>query len=124
MARQRTQAAKTDKGGRSTSRPSLSLTKALGLIILIEGLALGFKFYDDRQRLMSAKQVEAHREALAISERVTGHINTVEQTLRLGFQAGWTPQQTGRAHPDLESVVSMADALTATDGSQIGRAHV
>ncbi|MEM7640036.1 MAG: PAS domain-containing sensor histidine kinase [Pseudomonadota bacterium] len=122
MARQRTQAAKTDKGGRSTSRPSLSLTKALGLIILIEGLALGFKFYDDRQRLMSAKQVEAHREALAISERVTGHINTVEQTLRLGFQAGWTPHQTGRAHPDLESVVSMADALTATDGSRLRRA--
>ncbi|MEM7460195.1 MAG: PAS domain-containing sensor histidine kinase, partial [Pseudomonadota bacterium] len=105
-----------------TSRPTLSLTKALGLIILIEGLALGFKFYDDRQRLMTAKQTEAHREALAISERVTGHINTVEQTLRLGFQAGWTPQQTGRAHPDLESVVSMADALTANEGSRLRRA--
>ncbi|MEM7329776.1 MAG: PAS domain-containing sensor histidine kinase [Pseudomonadota bacterium] len=121
MARQSTQAAKKPKTGRAKSRPSLSLTKALGLIILIEGLALGFKFYDDRQTLLLAKQTEAHREALAISERVTGHINTVEQTLRLGFQAGWTPQQTGRAHPDLESVVSMADALTAPDGSRLRR---
>lgn len=122
MARQMTQATESKKGRRSNSRPSLSLTKALGLIILIEGLALGFKFYDDRQKLLNAKQVEAHREALAISERVTGHINSVEQTLRLGFQAGWTPQQTGRAHPDLESVVSMADALTANDGSRLRRA--
>ncbi|MEO1188642.1 MAG: hypothetical protein AAFW60_06185, partial [Pseudomonadota bacterium] len=122
MARQTTQATESKKGRRTKSRPSLSLTKALGLIILIEGLALGFKFYDDRQRLLTAKQIEAHREALAISERVTGHINMVEQTLSLGFQAGWTPQQTGRAHPDLESVVSMADALTATDGSRLRRA--
>lgn len=119
MARQKGQAAKAIKAGRSSSRPSLSLTKALGLIILIEGLALGYKFYDDRQRVLSAKQIEAHREALAISERFAGHINTVKQTLRLGYQAGWTPQQTGRAHPDLESVVSMADALTASDGSRL-----
>jgi len=122
VARQKAQATKANKAGRSSSRPSLSLTKALGLIILIEGLALGYKFYDDRQHVLSAKQVEAHREALAISERVTGHINTVEQTLRLGYQAGWTPQQTGRAHPDLDSVVSMADALTAADGSRLRRA--
>ncbi|MEL7030984.1 MAG: PAS domain-containing sensor histidine kinase [Pseudomonadota bacterium] len=122
MARQMTQATESKKGRRSNSRPTLSLTKALGLIILIEGLALGFKFYDDRQKLLNAKQVEAHREALAISERVTGQINSVEQTLRLGFQAGWTPQQTGRAHPDLESVVSMADALTANEGSRLRRA--
>lgn len=119
MARQGTQAADFKKPGRSKSRPSLSLTKALGLIILIEGLALGLKFHDDRENIREAKQVEAHREALAIAERVTGRINTVEQTLRLGFQAGWTPQQTGRAHPDLESVVSLTDALTATEGSRL-----
>lgn len=122
MARHKAQAAKTNKAGRSSSRPSLSLTKALGLIILIEGLALGYKFYDDRQRANASKQIEAHREALAISERVAGQISTIEQTLRLGYQAGWTPQQTGRAHPDLETVVSMADALTAVEGSRLRRA--
>ncbi|MEM9054693.1 MAG: PAS domain-containing sensor histidine kinase, partial [Pseudomonadota bacterium] len=39
--------------------------------------------------------------------------------LRLGFQAGWTPRQTTRMHPDLDTVVTLADALTATDGSRL-----
>lgn len=119
MARQKTHAATQKKTGRSKSRPSLSLTKALGLIILIEGLALGYKFYDDRQRSLTAKQTETHREALALAERVSGRLATVEQTLRLSYQAGWTPQQTSRAHPNLESVVSLADALTAKEETRL-----
>jgi len=119
VARQKTHAATQKKTGRSKSRPSLSLTKALGLIILIEGLALGYKFYDDRQRSLTAKQTETHREALALAERVSGRLATVEQTLRLSYQAGWTPQQTSRAHPNLESVVSLADALTAKEETRL-----
>ena len=50
VARHKTQSGKSQEGGRFASRPSLSLTKALGLIILIEGVALGLKAYDDRAR--------------------------------------------------------------------------
>lgn len=100
----------------------LSLTKVLGLIILIEGVALGLKAYDDRGRALAAKQVQTQREALAVSERLAGKIATVEQTMRLGYQAGWSPSQTARAHPELETVVSLADALTAVPGSRLREA--
>ena len=107
------------KTGRKSSRRPLSLTRALGLIILIEGVALGLKAYDDRSRALSAKQVQTHREALAVSERLSGKISTIEQTMRLAYQAGWSPNQTARAHPDLETVVTLADALTAPEGSRL-----
>ena len=119
MVRHKTQSGKKRKAGRFASRPSLSLTKALGLIILIEGVALGLKAYDDRARDLSAKQVEAHREALAVSENVGGKVTAVEQAMRLGYQAGWSPSQTARVQPDLETVVTLTDALTATAGSRL-----
>ncbi|MCR9271015.1 MAG: PAS domain-containing sensor histidine kinase [Hyphomonadaceae bacterium] len=119
MARQKAKAGKARKTGHGRSRPSLSLTKALGLIILIEGVALGLKAYDDRQRMLEAKQVETHREALAVSERISGKVATVEQTLRLGYQAGWSPAQTARSLADIDLSATMADALTARDGSRL-----
>ena len=122
MARQQARSGKTQKAGRQSSRPTLSLTKALGLIILIEGVALGLKAYDDRSRALSAKQVETHREALAVSEHLAGKTATVEQAIRLGYQAGWSPTQTARVQPDLDTVVTLADALTATDGSRLRNA--
>ncbi|MEO1661487.1 MAG: PAS domain-containing sensor histidine kinase [Pseudomonadota bacterium] len=115
MAKQRAQKGKS----RKQARRALSVTKALGLIIMIEGVALGLKAMDDHSRTVSAKQVEAHREALAVTERVTGKAQTVSQTLRMAYQAGWSPQQTARAHEDLDSVASLADALTAPAGSRL-----
>lgn len=122
VARQQARSGKTQKAGRQSSRPTLSLTKALGLIILIEGVALGLKAYDDRARALTAKQIETHREALAVSERLAGKIGNVEQAMRLGYQAGWSPIQTARVQPDLDTVVSLADALTARDGSRLRNA--
>lgn len=122
MARQNAKSGTSRTAGRTSPTRSLSLTKALGLIILIEGVALGLKAYDDRARAVSAKQVEAHREALAVSERLNGKIIAVEQAMRLGYQAGWTPVQTARVQPDLDTVVSLTDALTATDGSRLRNA--
>ena len=119
MARGKAKAGKSRKAGQTRSRPSLSLTKALGLIILIEGVALGLKAYDDRQRMLDAKQIETHREALALSERLGGQASTVEQTLRIGFQAGWSPSQVERSLPDIDMSATLADALTAADGSRL-----
>ncbi|MEL6724880.1 MAG: PAS domain-containing protein, partial [Pseudomonadota bacterium] len=119
MARGKAKAGQSRKTGRAWSRPSLSLTKALGLIILIEGIALGLKAYDDRQRMLDAKLVETHREALALSERVGGQAATVAQTLRIGFQAGWTPSQVERSLPEIDLSATLADALTAADGSRL-----
>lgn len=119
MARAKVQAGKTQKAGRGASRSTLSLTKVLGLIILIEGVALGLKAHDDRNRAVAAKQIETHRESLAVSEQLGGRIATIEQTIRLSYQAGWSPSQTARAHADLDTVVSLPDALTATQGSRL-----
>ncbi len=119
MARHQAQSGKTQKAGRLSSRPTLSLTKALGLIILIEGVALGLKAYDDRSRDLTAQQVQAHREALAVSENVGGKVIAVEQAMRLGYQAGWSPTQTARVQPDLDTVVTLTDALTANPGSRL-----
>ncbi len=95
----------------------LSLTTVLFLIVVIEALALGLKAFDDRQKSTSAKQVETHREALAVSEYVSGKIASVEQVLRLGYQAGWSPRQIASAHADLTRVTSLTDALTANEGT-------
>lgn len=122
VARQKAQSGTSGTAGRKSPTRSLSLTKALGLIILVEGVALGLKAYDDRARAISAKQVEAHREALAVSERLNGKIIAVEQAMRLGYQAGWTPVQTARAQSDIDTVVSLTDALTATSGSRLRNA--
>lgn len=119
MARKKAKAGKSRWAKLGQSRPSLSLTKALGLIILIEGVALGLKAYDDRQRLQDAKLVETHREALAVSERFSGKVSTVEQTLRMGYQAGWSVEQTQRSLADLDVAASLPDALTATSGSRL-----
>ena len=117
-----TQASKIKSGeraGRKRAASKLSLSKLLGLIILIEGVALGLKAYDDRGKLEAAKLAETQREALAVSEYVSGKVSAVEQTLILSYQAGWSPTQTSRAHPDLDTVVTLAHALTATSGSRL-----
>ena len=120
MARQKVKAEKSKK--RARGRPSLSLTTALGLIILVQGVALGLKALDDQQNLRAAKQAETHREAQAYSEHLSGKIATAAQTLRLGYQAGWTSGQVERAYSEIETVATLADALTAPNGSRLNLA--
>lgn len=119
MAQGTAKAGKSKRRDGNRSRPTLSLTKALGLIILIEGIALGLKADNDRQRMLSAKQVETHREALAVSERISGQVSTVSQTLSLSYQAGWSTTEAARALDEIELVASLADALTAPADSRL-----
>lgn len=104
---------------KSQGRKQISFTAAIALILVIEVAALGLKAFDDHRQEVASAQVVTHRESLAISEYVTGRIETVKQTLALGFQAGWGPQATAATHPDLDAVLNLADALTAGEGSRL-----
>ena len=117
MARQKVKVEQSKKKART--RPRLSLATALGLIILIEGVALGLKAFDDQQDLRAAKRAETQIEAQTVAENLSGKIATASQTLQLGYQAGWSSNQIQRAHSDLETVATLADALTAPDGSRL-----
>ena len=120
-----TVARQEDKHRNKTQAPGkgapkrLRLSTAIGLILAIEVAALGVKAFDDRNKSIASAQTITHREALAVSEYITGKATTVTQTLSLAYQAGWGPRQTARAHPDLETVSSLANALTATDGTRL-----
>ena len=117
MARQKV---KVEQSRRKTrARPRLSLTTALGLIILVQGVALGLKAFDDQQDLRASKRAETPVEAQAVAQNVSGKIATAAQTLQLGYQAGWSSNQIQRAYGDIETVATLADALTAPDGSRL-----
>lgn len=92
------------------------------LILVIQALALGLKAIDDHRTAVSAATTITHREALAVSEYVSGKASSVSQTLSLAYQSGWSPSQTARAHPDLDAVLSLVDALTANQGSRLREA--
>lgn len=106
------------KGGQKR----LKLTTALGLILAFEAVALGIKAYDDRAKANNAVQTITHREALAISEHVTGKAGSVRQTMAVAYRAGWGPRQTASAHNDLDAVTSLADALSAPIDSRLRQA--
>ena len=104
---------------RQSTRKPISFTAAIGLTFLVEAFALGLIAYNERRDKAALAQVVSQREALAISERIIGKAGTIEQTLALGYQAGWGPQATAGKHDDLDGVVSLADALTAPQGSRL-----
>lgn len=117
MARQKVKVEQSKTKVRT--RPRLSLSTALGLIILIEGVALGLKAFDDQQDLRTAKRAETQIEAQTVAENLSGKIATAAQTLQLGYQAGWTSNQVQRAYAEIETVATLADALTAPTGSRL-----
>ncbi|MEL6693980.1 MAG: PAS domain-containing protein [Pseudomonadota bacterium] len=117
MARQKVKVEQSKK--KTRTRPQLSLTTALGLIILIQGVALGLKAFDDQQDLRTTKRAETQIEAQAVSENVSGKISAAAQALQLGYQAGWSSNQIQRSNGDIETVATLADALTAPAGSRL-----
>lgn len=107
-------------GPRASKR--MSLSTVIGLIVAVQALALGLKAYDDHRNALTAATTVAHREALAVSEYVSGKAGIVTQTLAISYQSGWSPAQTARAHPDLDAVITLVDALTANPGSRLRNA--
>ena len=119
MARQKDKRRRTTKNVTGQPKKRLSLTTVLCLILVVEIIALGLKAFDDRQAETFAKQTETHREALAVSEFIAGKAATVEQTLRIAYQAGWSTRSTSRAHDDIDAVIILADALSASEGTRL-----
>ncbi|MEM8617282.1 MAG: PAS domain-containing sensor histidine kinase [Pseudomonadota bacterium] len=97
----------------------LSTSRAIGLIIGVMALALVLKVVDDRRRGQAAFETITQREALALSEHLSGRAERVRQLLGLSWQAGWGPRQTARFDGEVEKVVSLASALSAPDQSRI-----
>ena len=127
MARQNDKRQTTQALSGSGGPKRLKISTVIVLILLIEIIALGLKAYDDRNKALASAQTITHREALAVSEFIAGKAAGVSQTIALSYQAGWGPRQTSNTHPDLDAVITLADALTANPGSrlrEIGRAHV
>ncbi|MEM1086429.1 MAG: PAS domain-containing sensor histidine kinase [Pseudomonadota bacterium] len=96
----------------------LDIRTALILLALTLTAALGLKAVDDWRSDRASLSVMTQREALAVSEYITGKVEGVTLTLSHAYQAGWGPRRTAQSHPDLESVMGLADALSAPDGSR------
>ncbi|MEM7492182.1 MAG: PAS domain-containing sensor histidine kinase [Pseudomonadota bacterium] len=100
----------------------LSLQLNLRTVIILLGLtllaAVGFKLLDDWRTERANQTAMTEREALAVSEYVNGKVEGVIYTLKHARRSRWSNQQTQQSHPDLESVIGLADALSASDGSR------
>ncbi len=112
---------KSQISGKQSGSP-LNLTTALLLILMIELIAIGLKVFDDRQSSIKHNQQVVHREALAVSEHVSGKVAGVSQLLSLSADAGWSTRRTQRADLSIHSVVYLTDALTALEGTRLGAA--
>ncbi|MEO1642600.1 MAG: hypothetical protein AAFR74_04635, partial [Pseudomonadota bacterium] len=103
-----------------TSGAAMRLDMRTALLILALTLfaTLAFKTVDDWRSDRAELSALTQREALAVSEYINGKVEGVSLTLSHAYRSGWGPRQTARLHPDLESVMGLADALSAPDGSR------
>ncbi|MEL8054990.1 MAG: PAS domain-containing sensor histidine kinase [Pseudomonadota bacterium] len=101
-------------------RIQLHVQPRIVLLFLVLTLiaAIGFKVVDDYRGHRAELNSITQREALAISEYVKGKAEGVSLTLAHAYRSGWGPRQTARSHPDLETVMGLADALSARDSSR------
>ncbi len=121
MARQKHQPNRR-REGRSLGRGRLKVSTAIALIVGFELIALSIKAFDDRKTSITSLEQVTHREALAVSEYMSGKIEQVRLTLSLGYRSGWDADRTANALSELDAVVNLADALTAPSGSRLGDA--
>lgn len=87
----------------------------LGLTLLA---AVGFKALDDWRTERAHLSAMTEREALAVSEYVNGKVESVAYMLGHARRSGWGSRQTQQSHPDIDSIIGLADALSAAEGSR------
>ncbi|MEL6831208.1 MAG: PAS domain-containing sensor histidine kinase, partial [Pseudomonadota bacterium] len=78
-------------------------------------LALGLKAYDDRTRSLASTEGLLHREAVAVNADISGRLDAAAMLL----QTGTSSQRLQELNPDIELTSSLADALTAPEGSRL-----
>ena len=112
-------AEKANKLGRQRRRarkgPGGDFARLASFIVLIEAIALGLKFYDDRARSLASTEGLLHREAVAVNADLSGRLDAAALLLQADIPA----QRIAEINPDIEAVSSMANALTAPEGSRL-----
>lgn len=111
--------AKADPLPSPAGRKQLTLGTALALILGFQAVALSIKAYDDRRTADASLNTITHREALAVSEHITGKAAAIRQTMIVAYRAGWSARQTARTAPSIDAVTTLADALSAQPGTRL-----
>ena len=107
---------RTEKDEREPRRIDLRITFTLLALTLLAGVVL--KAVDDVRSTHASFSAVTDREALAVAEYINGKADGVSLTLAHAYRSGWGARQTAQSHPDIESVLGLADALSATEGSR------
>ncbi|WOR16115.1 ATP-binding protein [Hyphomonas sp. FCG-A18] len=108
--------AKQKEQGDEPRRIDLRIAFSLLALTLLAGMIL--KAVDDVRSTRASIGAITDREALAVSEYISGKADGVSLTLAHAYRSGWGARQTAQSHPDIESVVGLADALSAPEGSR------
>ncbi len=107
---------------RATGR-LLGLPGRLGLVIAalvaLEGGALALKAYDEKRTGDRHTLSSLQREAVALSERLNGKVETVSSVIALGQRAGAGRELVDGALGDIDMAISLRDAAQSPEGSRI-----
>ena len=97
----------------AASKSRFPVRKLITLLLIIEALALGMKFVDERRTANTNAKALIQREALAVSEHVNGEIKTAQAALRLAAESRQSPERTASQFPKIELMITLANASTA-----------
>lgn len=84
------------------------------LLLIIETLALGVKFIDERRTANNNAKALIQREALAVSEHINGEVKTSQAALKLAAESRQSLERTAKQFPKIETMITLANASTAS----------
>ncbi len=107
-----------EKGaGSATSRKRLRLT-VLGIVLLM-GIALGLKAWDERQtadrNLLSSLRSDAAR----VAQRIDGRANTADVAIDLATRTNNASSDVSKSTPNVDAVLAISDAARSPEGSRL-----